>query len=328
MKRLNEKQIDLRVKTSIKQSLDANIYNADGWSNLLTGLGIEGIDKRSSTFFSANTSLSEPELNAIWRGDGMGRRIIECLEDDMFRIPFTITGDTDNAILKAINSHNGYTKVKEAARWALLHGGSIAVLGINDGGFYWDPVNESRIQSIDYVHVFERWRLTWDHSDLYSDIGNPRFGTPEFYTVMPANPIAITQKELMSQQNGMSRNAYGGVFRVHESRVLRFDGSSMTDIERTRNNGWYDSYLQRGFERIKGLGESYAGLEQIVQEFILGVMKIENFAGLIANNKESALINRLHVLDRTKGILNTMMIDVKEEFSRLSATVTGLPDII
>lgn len=337
----------------------------DGWANIFTGLGYLQTDKRLSTMHLADDGLTEDELNSIFRSEGMGRRIIEVLTEDLFRQHFTVQGDTDGLIKKELRKISGYTKLQEAGKWSLLHGGSVGVLGINDGGFFYEPVQEDKIESIDYIHVFDRWRTIWTTADLYQDPMNPKYATPQWYTIFPINPATIGSTSALMGSNQKTLTAWGqsiqsptmsptsfskgfnagydprstfglkgnmmpsmGAFKVHESRVLRFDAPLIPLRERIRNRYWNDSYLAACYERIRGLGESYAGLETIVQEFIIGTMQIENLASMVASGQDGDAIARLSLLDRSKHIMNTMLLDKEEQYTRNSATVTGLKDLI
>jgi len=321
----------------------------DSWENLFTGVGRAISDKRISTVFNPNPGLTEDECNAIYRNEGMGRRIVEVLTEDMTRKWFKIEGDTDGAMEKAFDLFDGRTAIEEGIRWGLLHGGSVGVVGLSDGGNYEDPVDENDIDEVTHIHVFDRWRAVWVTSDLYQDPYNPKFATPEFYTIFPINPAMSPGKKLSAEftKSGQGRNRgfssgdqpaltnlrgamapLVGAFRVHESRVLRFDGVLIPLKERIRNRYWNDSYLQSCYERIRGLGESYAGIETIIQEFIIGTMQIEDLANMVATGKENLAIKRLDMLDRSKHIMNTLLLDKEEEYTRHSAAVSGLDDLV
>ena len=115
---------------------------------------------------------------------------------------------------------------------------------------------------------------------------------------------------------------------MHETRVLRFDGKLISDKDRLRNNGWNDSYLLGVYERLKGLGESYYGIEVIVSEFMQGVLSIQGLANMIAGGQEQLAIKRLNMIDQTRHILITLLMDSEEEYKRDFANVSGLSDVM
>lgn len=325
-----------KKSSSPSPNSERRISRFDSWSNFLTGLGIAGMDKRLQTTFNAVRTLTEDELNAIYRSEGFGARGIDVFTEDMTKKPFEITGDPENKLAKELRKIRAYPAITECLRWALLHGGSIGVIGINDGGYLDEPVNEQNIQGITHIHVYDRWRVTWVSADLYNDPASPKFGTPEWYTIFPIGAPVISNSALAEREKTPLREQYSsgrftpfaGYFRVHESRVMRFDGKLIPLMERVKNNYWNDSILQSVFERLRGLGEAYAGLELIISEFMLGTLSMEGLAGMIAGGNESLAIKRLQMIDQAKHILNTLLLDSQEEFKRDFANVAGLPQVM
>lgn len=280
---------------------------ADGWANLLTGIGIAGRDKTAHTTYIADARLEYYDLTQMYRGDGIARRIIDLPVHDMYREWFTIEGDTDGIIDKYLRKLNAKKSLKRAQRFGYLYGGALAILGINDGGRYWEPVNESRIKGIEHIHVFDRWRVTLNTADLYIDPDLDKYGKPEYYNIVPI---------------------YGAPFRVHESRVLRFEGVDVADQMRIQNQGWGDSVLQSAYNRLRGLGESYLNIENILDEFIMGILTIDNLQELIASGKEALIQKRLSQIDLSKHIINSVLVDKEETYTRISATTTGLKEMM
>lgn len=281
--------------------------HADGWTNLLTGLGLKGSDKRVSSVYYAEPRLTWSDLTYLYRSDGLAKRVVNLMTNDMFRAWFKIEGDPEGVIELKLKELDAKKQLKQAVRLARLFGGSIAILGINDGQTYEKPVKENSIKGVEHIHVFDRWRMTINTADLYLDPANEKYGMPERYLVTPL---------------------YGMPFYVHETRVLRFEGEPVTDIIRIQNQGWGDSVLQCVWDRLRALGESYGNLEHIIDEFIIGLMTINNLQDMIAGGKEKLVQKRLNMVDITKSVMNTVLLDDKETYSRISATTTGLGEVM
>ena len=277
----------------------------DGWGNLLTGFGIKGKDKRTGTLIQGPTQLSEQEFNDLYRADGLAKRIINLLVEDMTRRWFTIENDTDGLMEAEFRKLKAKPAIIRALRQASLHGGAIIVVGIDDGGTYEMPVNEGNIRRLTHFHVFDKWRAIVDKE--YTDPTDEKFGKTELYRVQP-----IT----------------GGSFIVHESRVLRFDGSDVSDQTRRENNGWNDSDLQVLYERLRGMGEALGGAEHMLTEFTLGVMTMKDLQGLIAAGKESLVRTRLNMIDLSKHVLNTVLLDENETYNKIGSPVAGFAEVL
>lgn len=283
------------------------LARGDGWANLLTGMGTTTGDRKMSTTFVANAMLDETSLMYIYAHDGLGARIIDVPVEDMLRQGFKVTGDTDGLVYRDLKTFNGIFQIERALKWGSLYGGAIAVIGIDDGGIYEVPVRESGIRRITHLHVYDRYRTSVTSSDLYSDPSDRKFREPQFYNVSPIE---------------------GAPFRVHESRVLRFEGMDVPERLRLQQEGWGSSDLQRAYVRLKGLGEGYLNVEHIIGEFVLGVLTIQNLQEMIAAGKENLVKKRLALIDQSKHVLNTILLDVNEQFQRQTATVSGLDGLV
>lgn len=281
----------------------------DGWQNLLTGMGIENRDKNVSTQFARTMFLDENTLTFMYREDGLARRIIDLPVNEMVREWFTVEGDSDGEILQKLKSLHAKERIRSGLKWASLYGGSLGVIGIDDGGDLEQPLNQNNIRDIHFIHIFDRWRVKWSTLDQYNDPEHPKFGEPEFYNISPIHAISAP-------------------FRVHETRTIRFDGAEIPLRVRHGNSGWYDSDLQRLYNRIRSMGNIYGGVENIVNEFVISTLQIDNLQDMIANGKEDLIKKRLNLIDLSKHIINTVLLDKEEKFEKKASTVTGLSKLM
>ena len=281
----------------------------DGWYNLLTRSGTNR-DKRTNTVFGTAARFTRQVLTEIYRGDGLANRVVQVVAKDMVREWIKVDGDTEGLIVKKMNELSAKAVTKEALIWSRLFGGSIILMLIEDGQELDQEVAEDRIQAVLGLQVYDRYDIDWTSTDLYDDPKNPKFGLPEMYWI--------------------NNRSTGERFAVHDTRILRFDGEIIPLLNRRENNGWGDSVISKIYERLRGLGDGYAGVEGIITEFIIGKLTIKNLQALIGSKEGTELVRqRLEVLDMSKHMLNTLLLDEKEEFDRVSATGTqGLAKMI
>ena len=282
----------------------------DGWANILTGYGLASTDKRMSTKFVMEETLDSETLLSIYRGDGLGRRMIDVPVDDMVRNWFRIEADSENKVVNYLDKLSTPKYIKSALRWADLFGGSLIFMGINDGQAADMPVKEKQIQDISFFKVYDKRSIQWLVQDLYTDPKEEKYGQPQWYTCT-------------NSTTGMPQ-------KIHESRCLIFDGEDLPERERHANQGWGDSRLQSLFTRLRGVCDSLGGVETINSEFILSVMKISGLSGYLTTKEgEQKLRDRLRIMDMTKSMNSTMIMDTSEEFERASSFgVSGLRELI
>lgn len=285
----------------------------DGIANALTRAGYSSYDKSVASFFTDPEIFDRNYLTSIYRGAGIGTRIIDIPSKDMVREWVKIEGDVEGEISQKLSDLKVKKYFKEAEIWRRLFGGSIILMQIDDGQDLDKPVNKDNIKSIDGLVVYDRHDIEINTTDIDEDIKSPNFGKPEIYTLI--NP---TLKGALNR------------FPVHYSRILRFDGKIVPDFVRDTLNGWGDSVLTSIYTRLRGLCATYGNCEQIIQEFIIGVLKLKNLAGILSGKDgPEKLARRFNNLDKTKSTLNSLVIDTQEEYDRVSSSgVTGLRDLV
>jgi hypothetical protein len=283
-------------------------FSMDTWQNLITGLGVKGHDRKLSTTFAPEARLMYQDLTDIYRSDGLGRIILNRIIGDMTRAWWTVEGDTDKKIEGALKKIHAKKMIKRALTWADLYGGSLAVMILDDGaGDFAEPVNINKLKGVKQIMVYDRYRIVINPADLYQDPSNETYGTPEIYRVTPI---------------------FGQPFFVHESRCLRFEGDDIPDVTRFQNQGWADSIFQSCWDRLRAVGETYANIEHIVSEFIVGVLTIHNLMQLLAEHREDEVMAYIKQIDQSKHVLNSVLLDENQKFERVTSTVTGIKDLV
>jgi len=297
---------------SIPQRPARNTPRVDGWNNLLTGMGVVNQDKRMSTTFSAKSFMTEWELMDLYVDDGFAKKVVDLIVTEMLRKGFTIEGDPEGLVLSRLQEIGAMKEIERALKWDRLYGGVVIVVGIDDGGDLEMPVNEENIRNVLFLRAYERYRVSWTTADLYSDPKQAKYGQVQFYSIYPTS------------------GAMGSInsFRVHESRCIVLEGIDIPEQARSLNAGWGTSVLQAGYEQLRSLGNVYGGLENIVEDFVFGTLSIENLQDLMMAGKESVVKERLELMDLSRHIINTVLLDAREKYEKHTSTVTGLPEIV
>ncbi len=137
--------------------------------------------------------LSENLLRAMYSSGGYASLIVDIRVQEMTRKGFTVFDDNAGDIPKFF-ADNGINKGREdLIRWSSLFGGALGVMQVNDGQRDLTmPLRETSVKSFKGLKVYDRWRTSWSSGDLYKDTANPKFGTPEFYWVMPIDATLPT----------------------------------------------------------------------------------------------------------------------------------------
>jgi phage-related protein (TIGR01555 family) len=287
---------------------ERKMMRADGWSNVLTGMGLRATDKSKHTHFRFEGQMTQNQLEAMYAAGGFAKRIVDLPAHEMTREWFEVQGDTNGDMLKALKKLGAKKKFKQLLKWSRLYGSALGVIVADDSAHLDAPLNENNISRIAAIQVFDRYQVFYNWTDMYMDPLHEKFGQPEFYHVMPYHT--------------------GQVIKVHETRVLRFDGAEMPDRLRYVNLGFGFSELQMVYEELKRVGSSYSSVETILQEFVTKVLTIDNLQEMIESGQDDLIQKRLSLMDMTAHINNTQLLGKGEAMVKVSSTVTGIPDLI
>lgn len=294
--------IGSKVKTAIN----------DGWENLFTGLGITGRDKRTGGNIKYYR-FGQGKLESCHDADDVAHRVVNLLPDEatLKWLEHKVPGDKGQAVIKAITDDEERLEVKDkfnkAMKWARLYGGSGIFLAVTDGLKLDEPLNLTRIQSIDSLTVLHRFELQGGR--INDNITDPNFGLPEFYTISSRAGLEINQ--------------------IHHSRIIRFEGAELSEQQFKNNDYWHDSILTKMYEILRDYNAAYSSVAHTVQDFNVSILKLKNLADIIGADKDDLVTSRLKLMNMSKSILGSILIDAEnEDFSNLSTPLTGLDKVL
>lgn len=269
--------------------------------------------------------LTEQEATGYYLGNGFARRIVDIPPQEMVRAGFTIEG-IDNKLLKSIMSRAEELDLlrifNDAMRWSRLHGGSVLIYGVDDGGTLEEEMNPKG-GKLEFLRVYDRHKAKiWRR---YTDPQSPLYGMPELWQI---TPNGISTAVNTSTSNGTAQ-AVAGSYYVHASRVHVFDGDSIPDDARNNNNGWGSSALQACIDEMKRLCRSHGWAEKLLERSQQAVHGIPNLSGTLAQRGgPENMQKRIIAVDMARNILNTIVVDSLETYEVQTASLAGLPDVL
>lgn len=292
----------------------ARAVRADGWQNVLTGLGTATRDKAEATEFLPGATLSAARLEALYREDDMAARICDTLPQEMLRKGFEVGIESSEGvptdkvhgieadILTATRDLEVIPKVVEAAVWGRLFGGGAIFLGANDGAGRDDmgePLNESGIATVESLTVLDRQYLTV--KDWYNDPSEPLYGEPKTYTMTASTAAATGQNQLV----------------VHHTRLVTFYGTRPTIQRRQELEGWSDSVLQRVNRVLRDFHTGWQATGHLFTDAAQSVFKVKGLIDQIAAGNTTTIQARMRLVDMNRSVARAIAIDADgESFER------------
>lgn len=293
----------------------------DSWFNALTGLGNSVRDKLMSTSFMAGARLPDQVLENLYHDEDMAGRICDLLPEDALRKGYYLSAEgQDNSDLSGHISE--YEKrlgfraaLKDVAVWSRVFGGAVIYLGIDDGQREDQPVNMDAIRTVKFATVMDKRDVMPDQ--WYGDATHDaKYGQPKTYRIMGA-PVIPTSGNVAIN------------LALHESRVIRLDGTHTSLRRRMRNDGWCDSVLQRVYDVLMQFGTGWQGAAHLLQDAAQGVFKIDGLIDMIASGEKDTLQRRMELVDMSRSVARAIMLDAeREEFERQAYNFAGVPDVL
>ena len=265
-------------------------------------------DKKYNTTFTAK-KFTATQLEAMYSDDWLAGKIVDIPVDDSFRkwryFDCPSLEDKLDPIIELEQSLDVREKFIEASKWARLYGGSILILGVENQGTLDTPLNVESIRPGDlkYLLVLATPELVVSDINQFN-LEAPNFRMPEFYSTLDGK-------------------------KIHHTRVIRFDGIKTPWQVRQRNNYWNISVLQRVYDAIMQAQSVADNVNSMVYESTIDVIKIPDLFSMLASKTgESRILARFGLANVLKGINNMLLLDSKEDYTKISNTFTGLGDLI
>lgn len=277
----------------------------DGYKNIYTRLGTSA-DKSRYTNFCGFDIVTDQMLFDMWVGGGIARQISTTPADDMTRAGWTISGDVDLRMAEKLDILEDTSKINLAISFQRHFGGSVILMGVNDGGELIDPVNINNISSIDYLRVYDRTSINPNYNYIQNEDNN--FGEPELFTILSESGLEFT---------------------VHSSRLLVFRGIPVPRLY-ADNNFWFWGMgaIQECYEQLRNFGASEQNASIILHEFVIGKYKIMNLAKMIHEGRDEQVQKIYDTINLGKSVINSVLLDKEDDYVRDSVNLTGLPEMI
>lgn len=316
-----------RIRSSSEVRNLSQQRKADGWMNLLTGLGGR-MDKKNYSHYTFATYLSDIELEQLYIGDGIATRVVDIVADDMTREWVTIKSardksDDDSAAVDAsidkvnqtLETLHVESAFNEALRWKRLYGGSLIIIGAMDGSELDKPLNLNRISSIDYLTVVDKSDVDIFQSTFELDPTKPNFGEPiQLYVYLQMGSFRYPKL-------------------IHASRCIVLKGKKipkgMQSSITLEQRFWGISVLQHAYDSIRDFSTAVDGVTNVLQEFIIGKFKMAGLAEKLATGKEAEIITRMEIISASKSTIHSILLDAEmEDYMRDTANLSGIPDTL
>ena len=294
-----------------------SIFTNDAFSNSLARLGVGTPNLLEYTdYVKTNFTADYNTLTALYRENWIVGRIVDVVAEDMVKNWYSIKSQISPESKKKITRLEARTgvraKVLEGLKWGRLYGGAAAIIVIEGQEDMLDqPLNYDFIMpgSFKGLIIVDRWSGISPSSELVENISDPDFGLPKYYTV--------------------ADEAFGLGIRVHHSRIIRFSGRPLPNIEEQSEQYWGTSELERVYSELKKYDNTSYNIAALVFSANLKVYQMDGFDQLGTLNPSALkdLYEVLMLMNWMRSSQGMQIIGQKDTFSTHQYSFSGLSDI-
>lgn len=284
---------------------------ADGFNNVVLGKGRMVTDTYSnfSMGFSSDF-LSDEILTDNFMKNGIVHKIIAIPAEDALRKGFSIKSKDDTYNDEPLQSIYEDLHLKEkcidALTWDRLYGGVLVVFLVDDGGTLDEELNYNAVKSIAEMRVYDAASVTVQEQNL--DTSSLDYRQPVLYMV---------------------QNEYGGSFTVHASRCIWLDGEAIPPFQRKTLDRRGGKVLDRINRDVLNYNVTLRNVLMIIERISQGVLKFSGMTNILQTPEGEELIRkRVHQVDMSRSIDNTVVIDSEDDYQQHNLSVSGLNQIL
>jgi phage-related protein (TIGR01555 family) len=278
----------------------ARLVKADGYNEIFNG------GRAEQPFYMQN--VPKQSLSSFYEADGLAKRIIDVIAEDMVTPGFTIDGIKDEAAFRSIwDEMRLNAKIIDALCWSRLFGGAAIVAVVADGRMLTSPVKPGA--KLEDIRVYDRYQVRVSKRE--TNARKVRYGEPLMYTISPGGDIPE--------------------YEVHYSRVCIIDGERLPNEKRRSNDGWGASILnKRLIEAILDYNYCEELATQLLRRKQQAVWKAKGLS-LICDDSEGEYAARLRLaqVDDESGVGRAIGIDAEDEdYTILNSDVSGVSEFL
>lgn len=273
------------------------VVKADGYNEIFNGCG----DHITKPFFMRSDIAG---LSQFYANDGMARRIIDVVPEEMVSPGFTVDGIKDAEGFKSLWDEKLLNaKIIDALAWSRLFGGSAIVAVVQDGRLLKTPVKPGAM--LEDIRVYDRNQVRVEKRE--TNARSTRYGEPVLYAINPGGDVPE--------------------YLVHHTRIKIIDGERVPNAERRANGGWGTSILNKKLiEAIQDYNYCEELATQLLRRKQQAVWKARGLADL-CDDDEGVMAARLRLaqVDDDSGVGRAIGIDANdEEYEVLNSDISGV----
>lgn len=295
-----------------------NIATTDAFSNPLFRLGYGSQSPLEATEYPLTRMTDNYALlNSLYRDNWVVQNVVGLMVDDMLREWYKLGGAISPEYLQELNQVERKTQLREklnlGLRWGRLYGGAAGLILIKGQESMLDqPLELDTIMpgAFSGLMILDRWMGIVPDMGLVKDMSDPDFGLPEYYTV---------------------NNATGQVVaRVHHSRVVRFTGRDLPEIEKIAEVYWGESEVEALYKDVVAHDNVSANMAALTFRANIDTMEVQNLEQLFSlgsTEQQRRFWNVMQAQSVMRSNFGYQLVNKGDQMKNTQYTFTGLQEV-
>ena len=300
-------------------NLIAQVATVDAFQNVLARTGYGTPNLMEGTQYPLTRMTRDWfTMNSLYRNNWLAAKVVSLIPKDMVKnwIKFTegLNPEQIKKVTRAVRLTRLRRQLKEGLTWGRLYGGAAGLIMIEGQEDELEtPLDLDTIGPGDFkgLMIVDRWSGIYPDIELVDDINSPEFGLPKYYEFRAKGAINTTA-------------------RVHHTRIVRFIGHDLPEIEKQVETYWGASIIEPLFEELKKRDNTSANIAMLVFQARLTVLKIKDLDALISGSNKNAVQDFYNTMQAQNWLLSNQgrqLIGADDDFESMSYTFSGLNEI-
>lgn len=307
-----------RNKSTPKGGQQNNVSTLDAFSNPLFRLGYGSQSPLEATEYPLTRMTDNYALlNSLYRDNWVVQNVVGLMVDDMLREWYKLRGSISPDYLDDLERVERVTKVREkinlGLRWGRLYGGAAGLILIKgQEGMLDQPLDLDTIMPGAFagLMILDRWMGIVPDMGLVQDIGDPDFGLPEYYVVNDASGHVVA--------------------RVHHSRIVRFTGRDLPEIERIAELYWGESEVEALYKDVVAHDNVSANMAALTFRANINTMEVQNLEQLFSLGSVEQQRRFWNVMQAQSVMMSNFgfqLVNKGDQMKNTQYTFTGLQEV-
>lgn len=295
-----------------------NIATTDAFSNPLFRLGYGSQSPLEATEYPLTRMTDNYALlNSLYRDNWVVQNVVGLMVDDMLREWYTLRGSISPEYREDLERLERVTKLRERLNkglcWGRLYGGAAGLILIKGQESMLDqPLDLEMIMpgSFAGLMILDRWMGIVPEMGLVTDMSDPDFGLPEYYTVNNATGTIIA--------------------RVHHSRIVRFTGRELPELERIAELYWGESEVEALYKDVVSHDNVSANMAALTFRANVDTMEVTNLEQLFSLGsveQQRRFWNVMQAQSVMKSNFGYQLVNKGDQIKNTQYTFTGLQEV-